>query len=172
MLFAYSSLASNHVLRVDRRLIWHVLDGTERQIIKDVDGNMPRPKIKACSICDPFVLIHREDDSIGLFIETDRGRIRRKDMSPMGDKVCIKPSFSIFWFNITTDIAIYCWELLFRCNWHIQTCWRRRRRYSPTRRCNNTTRRHGFRFSYTLADFSQAPGHCRGKLSCMTLHLS
>ncbi|KAG6833062.1 hypothetical protein H0H87_011806 [Tephrocybe sp. NHM501043] len=63
------------------------LDGTERQIIKDMDGNMPRPKIRACSISDPFVLIVREDDSIGLFIgETERGKIRRKDMSPMGDK--------------------------------------------------------------------------------------
>ncbi|KAF8156589.1 CPSF A subunit region-domain-containing protein [Crassisporium funariophilum] len=62
-------------------------DGTERQIIKDMDGNMPRPKIRACSISDPFVLIIREDDSIGLFIgETERGKIRRKDMSPMGDK--------------------------------------------------------------------------------------
>ncbi|KAF9460288.1 CPSF A subunit region-domain-containing protein [Collybia nuda] len=62
-------------------------DGTERQIIKDMDGNMPRPKIRACSISDPFVLILREDDSIGLFIgETERGKIRRKDMSPMGDK--------------------------------------------------------------------------------------
>ncbi|KAL6307058.1 CPSF A subunit region-domain-containing protein [Sparassis latifolia] len=41
-------------------------DGTERQVIKDWDGN---------------------DDSIGLFIgETDRGKIRRKDMSPMGEK--------------------------------------------------------------------------------------
>ena len=53
-----------------------------------MDGNMPRPKIKACSICDPFTLILREDDTIGLFIgETERGKIRRKDMSPMGDKV-------------------------------------------------------------------------------------
>lgn len=64
------------------------LDGTERQIIKDMDGNMPRPKIRACSIADPFVFVVREDDSIGLFIgETERGKIRRKDMSPMGDKV-------------------------------------------------------------------------------------
>jgi cleavage and polyadenylation specificity factor subunit 1 len=64
------------------------LDGSERQIIKDMDGNMPRPKIRACSISDPFVLIIREDDSIGLFIgETERGKIRRKDMSAMGDKV-------------------------------------------------------------------------------------
>ncbi|KAF9527699.1 CPSF A subunit region-domain-containing protein [Crepidotus variabilis] len=62
-------------------------DGTERQTIKDMDGNMPRPKIRACSISDPFVFIIREDDSIGLFIgETERGRIRRKDMTPMGDK--------------------------------------------------------------------------------------
>ena len=63
-------------------------DGNERQIIKDMDGNMPRPKIRGCSISDPFVFIVREDDSIGLFIgETERGKIRRKDMSPMGDKV-------------------------------------------------------------------------------------
>ncbi|KAG7452675.1 uncharacterized protein BT62DRAFT_989773 [Guyanagaster necrorhizus] len=61
-------------------------DGTERQSIKDMDGNTPRAKIRACSISEPFVLILREDDSIGLFIETDRGKIRRKDMSPMGDK--------------------------------------------------------------------------------------
>lgn len=63
----------------------------ERQIIKDWDGNIPRPKIRFCSICDPFVLIIREDDSIGLFIgESERGKIRRKDMSPMGDKVSLK----------------------------------------------------------------------------------
>ncbi|KAI0777316.1 CPSF A subunit region-domain-containing protein [Trametes elegans] len=64
-------------------------DGTERQSIKDLDGSTPnpRPKIKSCSIADPFVLIIREDDTIGLFIgEIERGKIRRKDMSPMGDK--------------------------------------------------------------------------------------
>ncbi|KAK7059173.1 mRNA cleavage and polyadenylation factor subunit [Paramarasmius palmivorus] len=62
-------------------------DGTERQIIKDMDGHTPRAKIRACSISDPFVLIFREDDSIGLFVgETERGKIRRKDMSPMGEK--------------------------------------------------------------------------------------
>ncbi|KAJ6513930.1 CPSF A subunit region-domain-containing protein [Mycena vitilis] len=61
------------------------IDGAERQIIKDV-GSMPRPKIRACSISDPYVIVIREDDSIGMFIETDRGRIRRKDMSAMGDK--------------------------------------------------------------------------------------
>ena len=73
---------TNHLL--------HWQDGTERQSIKDMDGNLPRPKIRACSISDPFVLIVREDDSIGLFIgETERGKIRRKDMSPMGDKVRI-----------------------------------------------------------------------------------
>lgn len=49
---------------------------------------MPRARIKACSICDPFVVILREDETIGLFIgETERGKIRRKDMSPMGEKV-------------------------------------------------------------------------------------
>ncbi|GJE96309.1 CPSF A subunit region-domain-containing protein [Phanerochaete sordida] len=62
-------------------------DGTERQIIKDLDGSVPRPKIRYCSICDPFILVIREDDSLGLFIgEPERGKIRRKDMSPMGEK--------------------------------------------------------------------------------------
>ncbi|KAH6906093.1 hypothetical protein BKA70DRAFT_1191418 [Coprinopsis sp. MPI-PUGE-AT-0042] len=62
-------------------------DGTERQKIDDLDGKLARPKIRACSICDPFVLIIQEDDSIGLFLgETERGKIRRKDMSPMRDK--------------------------------------------------------------------------------------
>ena len=66
-----------------------MVDGNERQIIKDMEGNVPRAKIKSCSICDPYVLIFREDDTIGLFIgETTRGKIRRKDMSPMGEKVC------------------------------------------------------------------------------------
>ena len=63
-------------------------DGTERQIIKDMEGNNQRPRIKYSSICDPFVFILREDDTIGLFIgEPERGKIRRKDMSPMGEKV-------------------------------------------------------------------------------------
>ncbi|THU96416.1 hypothetical protein K435DRAFT_892575, partial [Dendrothele bispora CBS 962.96] len=49
--------------------------------------HIPRARIRACSISDPFVLIFREDDSIGLFIgEVERGKIRRKDMSMMGDK--------------------------------------------------------------------------------------
>ncbi|KZT18929.1 hypothetical protein NEOLEDRAFT_1142724 [Neolentinus lepideus HHB14362 ss-1] len=62
-------------------------DGTERQIIKDLENQMSRSKIRYCSICDPFVLILREDDSLGLFIgEPERGKIRRKDMSPMGEK--------------------------------------------------------------------------------------
>ncbi|KAI0052046.1 hypothetical protein FA95DRAFT_1593031 [Auriscalpium vulgare] len=62
-------------------------DGTERQIIKDMEGNNFRPKIKQCSICDPFVFILREDETIGLFVgAADRGKIRRKDMSPMGEK--------------------------------------------------------------------------------------
>ena len=63
-------------------------DGTERQIIKGMEGNNQRPKIKYCCICDPFVFILREDDTIGLFIgEPERGKVRRKDMSPMGEKV-------------------------------------------------------------------------------------
>ncbi|KAJ7481615.1 CPSF A subunit region-domain-containing protein [Mycena latifolia] len=61
-------------------------DGTERQSIKDMDGNMPRQKIRACSISDPFVIVLREDDTLGMFIETEKGRIRRKDMTALGIK--------------------------------------------------------------------------------------
>ncbi|KAF5380083.1 hypothetical protein D9615_006209 [Tricholomella constricta] len=89
-------------------------DGTERQIIKDMEGNIPRPKIRACSISDPFVLILREDDSIGLFIgETERGKIRRKDMSPMGDKTsrylagCFYiDSTGLFEQNLKTSVSL------------------------------------------------------------------
>jgi hypothetical protein len=43
-----------------------------------------------CVPRSPFFLIVKEDDSIGLFVgETERGKSRRKDMSPMGDKVRI-----------------------------------------------------------------------------------
>jgi cleavage and polyadenylation specificity factor subunit 1 len=63
-------------------------DGNERQIIKDLDGNMARPKIRLATVCDPYAMIIREDNTLGLFIgEVERGKIRRKDMSPMGDKV-------------------------------------------------------------------------------------
>jgi cleavage and polyadenylation specificity factor subunit 1 len=68
-------------------------------VIKDVDSSsLPRARIRATSIVDPYVLIFREDDSIGLFVETERGRIRRKDMSPMGDKVrfCFLHFFFLF----------------------------------------------------------------------------
>lgn len=88
MLFVSLSLVGPRLPSCIQQMLSVYQDGTERQIIKDMDGNMPRPKIRACSISDPFVLILREDDSIGLFIgETERGKIRRKDMSPMGDKV-------------------------------------------------------------------------------------
>lgn len=62
-------------------------DGEDRQVIKDTDGSSPRAKIRACSISDPYILIFREDDTIGLFVAADARRIRRKDMSPMGEKV-------------------------------------------------------------------------------------
>lgn len=53
-----------------------------------MDGTVKRPKIRYCHISDPFVLILREDDSLGLFVgDAERGRIRRKDMTPMGEKV-------------------------------------------------------------------------------------
>lgn len=97
-------------------------DGTERQIIKDMEGNNQRPKIKYCSICDPFVFILREDDTIGLFIgEPERGKIRRKDMSPMGEKVrrYLRTSFP-YANRLTEDITIYCWLFLQRLNWHLQ----------------------------------------------------
>lgn len=73
-----------------------LIDGTERQAIKNTDSNNnPRSKIRACSICDPFILVIREDDTIGLFVgESERGKIRRKDMSPMGDKVCFDQSYA------------------------------------------------------------------------------
>ena len=91
--FIYFSLQTTRLTK------W--IDGSPRQKIQDLDGNMPRPKIRACSICDPYVLVFREDDSIGLFIDTERGKIRRKDMSPMGDKVRyflfhIRPIANIF----------------------------------------------------------------------------
>ena len=55
---------------------------------------MTRPKIRACSISDPFILILREDDTLGLFVgEAERCKIRRKDMSALGEKVST-PNFS------------------------------------------------------------------------------
>ncbi|KAF8268563.1 CPSF A subunit region-domain-containing protein [Lactarius quietus] len=45
-------------------------DGTERQIIKDMEGNNQRPRIKYCSICDPFVFILREDDTMVYLLES------------------------------------------------------------------------------------------------------
>lgn len=84
-------------------------DGTERQAIKDTDSNNnPRSKIRACSICDPFVLIIREDDTIGLFIgESERGKIRRKDMSPMGEKVCSRSVHFLRWLNVCFQSSRY-----------------------------------------------------------------
>ncbi|KAJ3764362.1 CPSF A subunit region-domain-containing protein [Lentinula raphanica] len=68
-------------------------DGTERQVIKDVESSSsstisaPRARIRACSISDPYVLILREDDTMGLFIgEASKGKLRRKDMSMLGGK--------------------------------------------------------------------------------------
>ncbi|KAH7107502.1 CPSF A subunit region-domain-containing protein [Auriculariales sp. MPI-PUGE-AT-0066] len=62
-------------------------DGSERQNIKDLNNTTPHAKIKACSISDPYVVVVREDGSLGLFIgETGKGKMRRKDMSALGDK--------------------------------------------------------------------------------------
>ncbi|EJD05583.1 cleavage factor protein [Fomitiporia mediterranea MF3/22] len=63
-------------------------DCSERQCIRDMDGSNKRPKIRFCCISDPFILVIREDESLGLFVgDAERGRIRRKDMTPMGEKV-------------------------------------------------------------------------------------
>ncbi|KAK7451137.1 mRNA cleavage and polyadenylation factor subunit [Stygiomarasmius scandens] len=88
----FQRTAIMHVMTGSIRLLEP--DGTERQVIKDTESSknpsqpaVPRARIRACSIADPFVLIFREDDSIGLFIgEPEKGKIRRKDMSMMGDK--------------------------------------------------------------------------------------
>ena len=95
-------------------------DGTERQIIKDMEGNNQRPRIKYCSICDPFVFILREDDTIGLFIgEPERGKIRRKDMSPMGEKVGFGLILCWTLILIPEDFALYCRLILYGFHWHI-----------------------------------------------------
>lgn len=91
---------------------------------------MPRPKIRLCSICDPFVLIVREDDSIGLFIgEPERGKIRRKDMSPMGDKVCllgyqtftiaVDGNYFTSGFTVSNGLLLYGrkWPIPFAAGW-------------------------------------------------------
>ncbi|KAF9078133.1 CPSF A subunit region-domain-containing protein [Rhodocollybia butyracea] len=95
------------------------IDGTERQLIKDVESSsssstvtattgtgalstpstssvpvaprtMPsnaRARIRHCSISDPYVMILREDGTMGLFIgEAAKGKVRRKDMSMLGGK--------------------------------------------------------------------------------------
>lgn len=104
-------------------------DGTERQVIKDVESSSSsstnskststttntttgaRPPIRACAISDPYILILREDDTMGLFVadagkpdkadkgkggkgdkdsgkgkELPKGKVRRKDMSMLGGK--------------------------------------------------------------------------------------
>jgi cleavage and polyadenylation specificity factor subunit 1 len=74
-------------------------DGREKQTVKDTDGNMTRPKIRSAFIMDPYVLIVREDDTLGLFVgEPSRGKIRRKDMSAFGDKVRVRLYTPLFSF--------------------------------------------------------------------------
>ena len=80
--FDTQSSRTTNLLPTLNTYLFHSLDGTKRQSIKDMDGNLLRPKIRACSISGPFVLIVKEDDSIGLFMgETERGKSRRKDVS-------------------------------------------------------------------------------------------
>ncbi|KAJ6591099.1 CPSF A subunit region-domain-containing protein [Mycena vulgaris] len=83
-------------------------DGSERQDLRDMDGTKSRPKIRACSISDPYVIVVREDDSIGLFIETEKGRIRRKDMAPLGEKG--SRYLAAFFFTDLTGIFDTCLE--------------------------------------------------------------
>jgi cleavage and polyadenylation specificity factor subunit 1 len=65
-----------------------ISDGIERQTIKDMDKDTGaiRAKIRSCSIADPFILFIREDNTLGLFIG-EKGGVRRKDMTPLGNKV-------------------------------------------------------------------------------------
>ena len=90
------------------------------RIINDMEGDNQRPKTKHGSICDPFVFILREDDTIGLFIgESERGKIRRKDISPTGEKD--RHYYALFPYTnrLTEDITLYCWLILQRHSWHI-----------------------------------------------------
>lgn len=49
---------------------------------------MSRPRIRSACIQDPFIVILREDDTLGLFVgEPAKLKLRRKDMSLLGDKV-------------------------------------------------------------------------------------
>jgi cleavage and polyadenylation specificity factor subunit 1 len=62
-------------------------DGTERQIIKDTVGNMPRPKIRACSISGPLCSSSGKTTRLGCLSERRSGERSGARMSPMGDKV-------------------------------------------------------------------------------------
>jgi len=51
---------------------------------------MTRPRIRSASIYDPFIIILREDDTMGLFIgERSKSKLRRKDMSMLGDRASL-----------------------------------------------------------------------------------
>ena len=110
------------------RLLWRLLtrnfspDGNERQSIKDMDGNLRRPKIRYCCISDPFVMILREDDTLGLFVgDAERGKIRRKDMTPMGEKVrCILFRYPISPLTVVPDFSLCCWMLFFGSTGFVQ----------------------------------------------------
>jgi hypothetical protein len=61
-------------------------DGAERQLIKDVDGPAARARIRAAAVCDPYAAVLRADGTLGLFVAADARKLRRKDMSALGDK--------------------------------------------------------------------------------------
>jgi hypothetical protein len=115
-----------------------VTDGTERQIIKGMEGNNQRPKIKYCSICDRFVFILREDDTIDLFTgEPERGKIRRKDMSPMGEKVRFSHVLYLLlrMLIMLQKASRYIAGFIFqRYNWHVQNSHKRERTRCEWRR--------------------------------------
>ncbi|KAF9059487.1 CPSF A subunit region-domain-containing protein [Rhodocollybia butyracea] len=110
------------------------IDGTERQLIKDVESSsssstvtattgtgalstpstssvpvaprtMPsnaRARIRHCSISDPYVMILREDGTMGLFIgEAAKGKVRRKDMSMLGERLTSKYVTGCFFVDQT-----------------------------------------------------------------------
>jgi len=119
-----SRVSDNLHFRPIRRLLTCNLspDGNERQSIKDMDGNLRRPKIRYCCISDPFVMILREDDTLGLFVgDAERGKIRRKDMTPMGEKVrCILFRHSISPLTVVLDFSLCCWMLFFGSTGFVQ----------------------------------------------------
>ena len=63
---------------------------------------MTRPRIRSASIYDPFIIILREDDTMGLFIgERSKSKLRRKDMSMLGDRASLA-----YWRALEPDLIL------------------------------------------------------------------